>query len=102
MEWLSCLWHSCYVKVHCLFDKAAVETPKGGIERCKRPLRNRFEFKLYDLDDVLHLGNKVTNEKVLEAVEGHVIEEAVLPCIFSYNQCVVNYCFVVNDYILTS
>ncbi|KAL3830203.1 hypothetical protein ACJIZ3_019005 [Penstemon smallii] len=38
---------------------------------------HRLEFKLYALDDELHLGNKVTKEKVLEAIEGHVLGEAV-------------------------
>ncbi|CAN4115883.1 unnamed protein product [Withania somnifera] len=39
---------------------------------------HRFEFKLFALDDELNLGNKVTKDKVLEAVEGHVLGEAVL------------------------
>ncbi|CAI9761887.1 unnamed protein product [Fraxinus pennsylvanica] len=39
---------------------------------------HRFQFKLYALDDELHLGNKVTKEKMLEAIEGHVLGEAVL------------------------
>uniref|UniRef100_A0A5B6ZWX7 Phosphatidylethanolamine-binding protein PEBP n=1 Tax=Davidia involucrata TaxID=16924 RepID=A0A5B6ZWX7_DAVIN len=43
---------------------------------------NRFEFKLYALDDELHLGKKVTKDKLLEAVEGHVLGEAVLIAIF--------------------
>ncbi|XP_065850285.1 uncharacterized protein [Euphorbia lathyris] len=43
---------------------------------------HRFEFRVYALDDALRLGNKVTKEKVLEAIEGHVIGEAVLTCIF--------------------
>ncbi|KAL1368698.1 hypothetical protein HN51_022860 [Arachis hypogaea] len=39
---------------------------------------HRFQFKLYALDDELNLGNKVTKEKTLEAIEGHVLGEAVL------------------------
>ncbi|KAF3448931.1 hypothetical protein FNV43_RR09649 [Rhamnella rubrinervis] len=43
---------------------------------------HRFEFKLYALDDELHLGNKVTKEKLLDAIEGHVLGEAVLMAVF--------------------
>ncbi|KAK4582353.1 hypothetical protein RGQ29_025511 [Quercus rubra] len=43
---------------------------------------HRFEFKLYALDDEVHLGNKVTKDKLLEAIEGHVLGEAVLVAIF--------------------
>ncbi|KAJ4978226.1 hypothetical protein NE237_009006 [Protea cynaroides] len=43
---------------------------------------HRFEFKLYALDDMMHLGNKVTKEKLLDAIEGHVLGEAVLVAIF--------------------
>ncbi|KAK1412431.1 hypothetical protein QVD17_33677 [Tagetes erecta] len=39
---------------------------------------HRFEFKLYALDDEFDLGNKVTKDKLLEAIDGHVIGEAVL------------------------
>ncbi|KAI4353404.1 hypothetical protein L6164_002357 [Bauhinia variegata] len=39
---------------------------------------HRIEFRLYALDDELHLGNKVTKEKVLDAIEGHVLGEATL------------------------
>ncbi|EYU41935.1 hypothetical protein ABFS82_10G012600 [Erythranthe guttata] len=39
---------------------------------------HRIEFKMYALDDVLGLGHKVTADKVLEAIEGHVLGEAVL------------------------
>ncbi|KAL4557854.1 hypothetical protein LXL04_036048 [Taraxacum kok-saghyz] len=42
---------------------------------------HRFEFKLYALDDEIDLGNKVTKEKLLEAIDGHVIGEAVLTAI---------------------
>ncbi|XP_042515675.1 UPF0098 protein CPn_0877/CP_0992/CPj0877/CpB0906 [Macadamia integrifolia] len=37
---------------------------------------HRFEFKLYALDDMMHLGNKVTKERLLELIEGHVLGEA--------------------------
>ncbi|XP_010264580.1 PREDICTED: uncharacterized protein LOC104602549 [Nelumbo nucifera] len=43
---------------------------------------HKFEFKLYALDELLHLGNKVTKDKVEEAIEGHVIGEAVLIAVF--------------------
>ncbi|KAL6987869.1 hypothetical protein U1Q18_013615 [Sarracenia purpurea var. burkii] len=43
---------------------------------------HRFEFKLFALDDELHLGNKVTKEKLLDAVEGHVLGEAGLLAYF--------------------
>ncbi|KAH7514665.1 uncharacterized protein LOC107431250 [Ziziphus jujuba] len=43
---------------------------------------HRFEFKLYALDDEIDVGNKVTKEKLLEAIEGHVLGEAVLMAIF--------------------
>ncbi|GAA0147388.1 hypothetical protein LIER_07099 [Lithospermum erythrorhizon] len=44
---------------------------------------HRFEFKLYALDEELHLGKKVTKDKVLEAIEDHVLGEAVLVAIGS-------------------
>lgn len=43
---------------------------------------HRFEFKLYALDQKLDIGNKVRREKVLEAIEGHVVGEAVLMAYF--------------------
>nr|XP_043637695.1 UPF0098 protein TC_0109-like [Erigeron canadensis] len=43
---------------------------------------HRFEFKLYALDDEIDLGNKVTKEKLLEAIDGHVLGEAVLVAIY--------------------
>ncbi|KAB1224462.1 hypothetical protein CJ030_MR2G016351 [Morella rubra] len=43
---------------------------------------HRFEFKLYALDDELRLGHKVTKERLLEAMERHVLGEAVLMAIF--------------------
>lgn len=43
---------------------------------------HRFEFKLYALDQVLHLGNKVTKEKLLDSIEGHVIAESEFVAIF--------------------
>ncbi|KAK9073047.1 hypothetical protein SSX86_007369 [Deinandra increscens subsp. villosa] len=39
---------------------------------------HRFEFKLYALDDEIDLGHKVTKDKLMEAIEGHVVGEAVL------------------------
>lgn len=43
---------------------------------------HRFEFKLYALDDDVKLGNKVTKDKLLDAIEGHVLGEAVLIAYF--------------------
>ncbi|KAM7262869.1 hypothetical protein ACFE04_000552 [Oxalis oulophora] len=43
---------------------------------------HRFEFKIFALDEVLDLGNKVTKEKLLDAIEGHVLSEAVLMAVF--------------------
>ncbi|CAL5389908.1 unnamed protein product [Camellia sinensis] len=43
---------------------------------------HRFEFKVYALDDELHLGNKVTKDKLLDAIEGHVLGEGVLIAYF--------------------
>ncbi|KAF8397250.1 hypothetical protein HHK36_016160 [Tetracentron sinense] len=34
---------------------------------------HRFEFKLYALDDEMHLSRKVTKEKLLDAIKGHVL-----------------------------
>ncbi|KAK9289628.1 hypothetical protein L1049_007786 [Liquidambar formosana] len=49
----------------------------------KMPSRgHRFEFRLYALDEEMHLGHKVTKEKLLEAIQGHVLGEAVLVAIF--------------------
>ncbi|KAJ7515843.1 hypothetical protein O6H91_22G030800 [Diphasiastrum complanatum] len=39
---------------------------------------HRYVFTLYALDTELNLGNKVTKEKVLDAIEGHVLGEARL------------------------
>ncbi|KAK0585769.1 hypothetical protein LWI29_033854 [Acer saccharum] len=43
---------------------------------------HRIQFKLYALDDEMHLGNTVTKDKLLEAIEGHVLGEAVLTAKF--------------------
>jgi len=42
---------------------------------------HRIQFKLYALDDELHLGNKVTKDKLMEAIEGHVLGEAELTAV---------------------
>ncbi|CAM8913734.1 unnamed protein product [Rhodiola kirilowii] len=42
---------------------------------------HRCEFRLYALDDEVHLGHKVTKDKLLDAIEGHVLAEAVLTAI---------------------
>ncbi|EEF31877.1 UPF0098 protein CPn_0877/CP_0992/CPj0877/CpB0906 [Ricinus communis] len=39
---------------------------------------HRFEFKLFALDDEIELGNRVTKERLLEEIQGHVLGEAVL------------------------
>ncbi|KAH7843756.1 hypothetical protein Vadar_020385 [Vaccinium darrowii] len=46
------------------------------------PPGHRLEFKLFALDEELHLGSKVTKEKLLDAIEGHVLGEAVLMAYF--------------------
>ncbi|KAG0450260.1 hypothetical protein HPP92_026978 [Vanilla planifolia] len=46
------------------------------------PDGHRIRFRLYALDCELQLGNKVTKEKVLEAVESHVVGEADLIVLF--------------------
>ncbi|KAJ4704382.1 putative Phosphatidylethanolamine binding protein [Melia azedarach] len=43
---------------------------------------HRFQFKLYALDEEVNLGNRVTKERLLEAIQGHVLGEAVLTAIF--------------------
>ncbi|KAL8140731.1 hypothetical protein V2J09_006752 [Rumex salicifolius] len=43
---------------------------------------HRIEFKLYALDDEINVGHKVTKDKLLEAIDGHVLGEAVLIAIF--------------------
>ncbi|XP_062181256.1 uncharacterized protein LOC133885543 [Phragmites australis] len=43
---------------------------------------HRIQFKLYALDDEVHLGNKVTKDKLVEAIEGHVLGEAELVAVF--------------------
>ncbi|RWR78888.1 UPF0098 protein [Cinnamomum micranthum f. kanehirae] len=46
------------------------------------PSGHRYEFKLYALDDHLHLGNKVTKEKLLDSIGGKVLAEAELVATF--------------------
>ncbi|THG15278.1 hypothetical protein TEA_022157 [Camellia sinensis var. sinensis] len=46
------------------------------------PPGHRLEFTLYALDEDLHHGNKVAKEKLLDAIEGHVLGEAVLLAYF--------------------
>ncbi|XP_020113684.1 uncharacterized protein LOC109727889 [Ananas comosus] len=43
---------------------------------------HRIRFRLFALDDEMHLGNKVTKEKLLDAIQGHVLEEAELVAIY--------------------
>ncbi|MBA0700803.1 hypothetical protein Goari_022463 [Gossypium aridum] len=43
---------------------------------------HRFQFRLFALDEQLKLGNKVTKEKLLEDIEGHVIGEAQVTTMF--------------------
>ncbi|BAF17716.2 uncharacterized protein [Oryza sativa Japonica Group] len=43
---------------------------------------HRIQFKLYALDDEVHLGNKVTKDKLMDAIEGHVLGEAELMAVF--------------------
>ncbi|XP_074321740.1 uncharacterized protein LOC141658886 [Silene latifolia] len=37
---------------------------------------HRIEFRLYALDDEVHLGRTVTKERLLDTIQGHVIGEA--------------------------
>ncbi|PIN02637.1 hypothetical protein CDL12_24848 [Handroanthus impetiginosus] len=47
---------------------------KHGWQAPKLPSHgHRIEFKLYALDEELNHGNKVTRDKVLEVIEGHVL-----------------------------
>ncbi|XP_010423940.1 PREDICTED: uncharacterized protein LOC104708980 [Camelina sativa] len=39
---------------------------------------HRFQFKLLALDDKPNLGHTVTKERLLDAIEGHVLGEAIL------------------------
>ncbi|CAM0955045.1 unnamed protein product [Alopecurus aequalis] len=43
---------------------------------------HRIQFRIYALDDVLSLGNKVTVDKVMDAIDGHVLGEAELTAVF--------------------
>ncbi|KAL6619078.1 hypothetical protein ACP70R_034217 [Stipagrostis hirtigluma subsp. patula] len=43
---------------------------------------HRIQFKLYALDDEVRLGNKVTKDKLLDAIEGHVLGEAELIAVY--------------------
>ncbi|WVZ98915.1 hypothetical protein U9M48_044285 [Paspalum notatum var. saurae] len=43
---------------------------------------HRIQFKLYALDDEMRLGNKITKDKLMEAIEGHVLGEAELVAVF--------------------
>ncbi|KAK4268554.1 hypothetical protein QN277_025196 [Acacia crassicarpa] len=43
---------------------------------------DRFEFKLYALDSNKHFDNQVTTEKLMEAIAGHVVGEAVFIATF--------------------
>ncbi|XP_008805061.1 UPF0098 protein CPn_0877/CP_0992/CPj0877/CpB0906 [Phoenix dactylifera] len=43
---------------------------------------HHFRFKLYALDDLVHLGNKVTKDKLLDSIEGRVLGEAELVAIY--------------------
>ncbi|ESQ40085.1 hypothetical protein EUTSA_v10014869mg [Eutrema salsugineum] len=41
----------------------------------------RFQFKLLALDDKPKLGHTVSKERLLDAVEGHVLGEAIFTCL---------------------
>ncbi|KNA24305.1 hypothetical protein SOVF_016650 [Spinacia oleracea] len=43
---------------------------------------HRIEFKLYALDKEIHLGKTVYKERLLDAIEGHVIGEASMIAVF--------------------
>jgi phosphatidylethanolamine-binding protein (PEBP) family uncharacterized protein len=42
---------------------------------------HRFQFKLFALDDKPKIGHTVTKERLLIAIEGHVLGEAILTCL---------------------
>ncbi|XP_014513267.1 uncharacterized protein LOC106771796 [Vigna radiata var. radiata] len=43
---------------------------------------DRFEFRLYALDDFMVFDNQVTKTKLLDAIAGHVLEEAIFTATF--------------------
>ncbi|XP_058110321.1 uncharacterized protein LOC131253377 isoform X1 [Magnolia sinica] len=43
---------------------------------------HRYQFKLYALDQMMNLGNKVTKEKLLDSIEGHALGDAELVAIY--------------------
>ncbi|XP_068644616.1 uncharacterized protein [Aristolochia californica] len=43
---------------------------------------HRIQFRLFALDDTMNLGRKVTKEKLLDAIDGHVLGEAKLIAYF--------------------
>ncbi|GJM88853.1 hypothetical protein PR202_ga05426 [Eleusine coracana subsp. coracana] len=43
---------------------------------------HRIQFRLYALDDEVHLGNKVTADKLMDAIEGHVLGQAELTAVY--------------------
>ncbi|XAR55800.1 hypothetical protein NMG60_11036005, partial [Bertholletia excelsa] len=43
---------------------------------------HRFEFRLFALDEELHHGHKVTRERLMDSIGGHVLGEAVLIAYF--------------------
>ncbi|XP_010543217.1 PREDICTED: uncharacterized protein LOC104816206 [Tarenaya hassleriana] len=52
--------------------------------RCPKLPRHghRFQFKLFALDDKPDLGHTVTKERLMEAIEGHVLGESILTAVF--------------------
>ena len=45
---------------------------------CPPAGRHRYQFKLYALDNELHLANDATKADILTAIEGHVLEQSIL------------------------
>eukprot|EP01018_Ginkgo_biloba_P008201 Gb_19006 [translate_table: standard] len=44
---------------------------------------HRYVFRLYALDDFMNIGNKITKEKLLEAMQAHILGVAEMVCYFS-------------------
>ncbi|CAL9125910.1 unnamed protein product, partial [Musa textilis] len=68
-----------------------VRRHQGGQQRLEgsrvaRPQATHFgpshRFKLYALDQTLRLGNKVTKERLVDSMDGHVVGEAELVAMF--------------------
>ncbi len=50
---------------------------------CPHSGTHRYHFRLYALDITLSLTEDVTHEEILNAIEGHILDEAVLVGLYS-------------------